>query len=94
MAIETDDPNKDVSIDMNGLDGNTNNDKTAQQQARKRKKVPFYKMARNDILGGLKRHSFHIPSIIHSFFFAKCMLKKEICKVIAALSKLRNKSCL
>lgn len=40
MAIETDDPNTDVSIDMNGVGGNTNYDKVA-QQARKRKKVPF-----------------------------------------------------
>lgn len=40
MAIETDDPNTDVSIDMNGVDGNTNNAKVA-QLARKRKKVPF-----------------------------------------------------
>lgn len=43
MAIETDDPNTDVSIDMNGADGSTNNDKSA-QQARKRKKVPVKKI--------------------------------------------------
>lgn len=42
MEIETDQPNTDVSIDINGID-NGNNDKLAPKPTINTKKVPTYK---------------------------------------------------
>lgn len=78
MAIETDDPNTDVSIDMNGVDGSTNNDKVV-QQARKRKKVPFYKWTRwlfyfvyffGDCKKSLLNHHIILCNLPRACFFA------------------------